>query len=46
MFLPFRKAVASVARRLRAASSPDDWFFGVFQPDRVIDPANGSSYAI
>ncbi|MEW6364294.1 MAG: Orn/Lys/Arg decarboxylase N-terminal domain-containing protein [Acidobacteriota bacterium] len=40
----FRKAVASVAARLRA-SGRNDWFFGVFQPDEVSDPATDKSWS-
>jgi len=35
----FRKAMASVAHRLKATEG-DGWFFGIFQPDHVKDPAN------
>jgi len=31
----FRKAMASVARRLRESDGKHNWFFGVFQPDEV-----------
>ncbi len=38
----FRKAMASVAHRLRAAeANGDGWFFRVFQPDQVRDPETG-----
>jgi arginine decarboxylase len=38
----FRKAMASVAHRLKAAGNGDSsgWFFGMFQPDSVKDTAN------
>jgi arginine decarboxylase len=38
----FRKAMASVAHRLKAADDGNGsgWFFGMFQPDFVRDPAN------
>ncbi len=40
----FRKAMASVAHRLRAADDGSTWFFGMFQPDNVRDPASGESF--
>jgi len=42
----FRKAMASVAHRLKAAENGDSsgWFFGMFQPDAVKDPANGEVF--
>ena len=36
----FRKAMASVARRLSSAEDGSGWFFAVFQPDSVKDVAN------
>ena len=40
--ISFRKAMASVAHRLKAAGNGDSsgWFFGMFQPDSVKDTAN------
>ena len=40
----FRKAMASVAHRLKAESNGNAWFFGMFQPDSVTDPADGEVY--
>ncbi len=38
----FRQAMSSVARRLRAESTNgEDWFFGIYQPEYVTDPATG-----
>ncbi len=38
----FRQAMSSVARRLKAeAANGDDWFFGIYQPEYVTDPATG-----
>src|SRR6516165_9242491 len=37
----FRKAMASVAHRLKVAEGSQGWFFGMFQPDQVTDPSNG-----
>jgi arginine decarboxylase len=38
----FRKAMSSIAHRLRAASSNGEgWFFRLFQPDVVTDPRSG-----
>ncbi len=40
--ISFRQAMASIAHRLRAASeNGDGWFFGVYQPEQVTDPATG-----
>ena len=42
--ISFRQAMSSVAHRLRLASANGDgWFFGVYQPERVTDPATGNS---
>lgn len=35
----FRKAMASVGHRLKAEEDGQGWFFGMFQPDSVMDPA-------
>jgi arginine decarboxylase len=42
----FRKAMASVAHRLKAAEGDkgNGWFFAMFQPDSVRDPATGEVY--
>src|SRR5271154_4040829 len=41
----FRKAMSSVAHRLKAAEvAGDGWFFRLFQPDQVTDPADGKTY--
>ena len=43
--ISFRKAMSSVAHRLRAAErNGDGWFFSIYQPERVTDPADGESY--
>src|SRR5271155_3514747 len=42
--ISFRKAMSSVAHRLRAAQDGDGWFFRLFQPDRVGDPESGETY--
>ena len=42
--ISFRKAMSSVAHRLRAASEGDGWFFRLFQPDQVTDPLEGQVY--
>ena len=40
--ISFRQAMASIAHRLRAASeNGDGWFFGIYQPEQVTDPATG-----
>ena len=42
--ISFRKAMSSVAHRLRAAEDGDGWFFRLFQPDRVTDLTEEKSY--
>jgi arginine decarboxylase len=42
--ISFRKAMSSVAHRLRAAQDGDGWFFRLFQPDQVSDPQTGITY--
>ncbi|WP_334266913.1 Orn/Lys/Arg decarboxylase N-terminal domain-containing protein [Edaphobacter sp. HDX4] len=42
--ISFRKAMSSVAHRLRAAENGGGWFFRLFQPDQVTDPASGEKY--
>ena len=44
--ISFRKAMSSIAHRLRVAEEGDGWFFRLFQPDRVIDPESGKGYLI
>jgi arginine decarboxylase len=42
--ISFRKAMSSVAHRLRIAEeNGDGWFFRIYQPERVIDPETGDS---
>ncbi|MCF3179947.1 arginine decarboxylase [Streptomyces polychromogenes] len=38
----FRQAVVRTGRRIAAAGDRPGWFFGVWQPDHVTDPATGS----
>ena len=40
----FRKAMASVAHRLRSEGNGNSWFFPMFQPESVKDPSNGEVY--
>ena len=42
--ISFRKAMASVAHRLRTAEEGDGWFFRLFQPDMVTDSLSGQAY--
>src|SRR6202789_2273727 len=42
--ITFRKAMSSVAHRLRAAEAGNGWFFRLFQPDLVIDPQTGETH--
>ncbi len=44
--ISFRKAMSSIAHRLRMAEEGDGWFFKLFQPERVTDPRDGHSYLI
>ncbi|MEU8621548.1 Orn/Lys/Arg decarboxylase N-terminal domain-containing protein [Streptomyces sp. NPDC048623] len=37
----FRRAVVRTGRRIAAAGDRPGWFFGVWQPDTVTDPATG-----
>ena len=40
--ISFRQAMSSIAHRLRIASeNGEGWFFGIYQPERVTDPATG-----
>src|ERR1700760_2585255 len=42
--ISFRQAMSSIAHRLRTPSENGEaWFFGVYQPERVTDPATGES---
>jgi arginine decarboxylase len=42
--ISFRQAMSSIAHRLRVESENGEaWFFGVYQPERVTDPATGES---
>src|SRR6202021_966690 len=38
--ISFRKAMSSIAHRLRSANG-DEWFFRIYQPDTVTDPLTG-----
>ncbi len=42
--ISFRKAMSSIAHRLRALEGESGWFFRLFQPDKVTDPADGQTY--
>ncbi len=43
--ISFRKAMSSIAHRLRQAeSNGDGWFFRLYQPEIVIDPQTDESY--
>ncbi len=42
--ISFRKAMSSIAHRLRALEDGEGWFFRLFQPDRVEDPIDGTRY--
>ncbi|MGW2546522.1 Orn/Lys/Arg family decarboxylase [Kitasatospora sp. NPDC001574] len=39
----FRQAVVRTGRRIAAAGDRPPWFFGVWQPDTVTDPATGTT---
>ncbi|MEV4743115.1 Orn/Lys/Arg decarboxylase N-terminal domain-containing protein [Streptomyces sp. NPDC049555] len=41
----FRQAVVRTARRIAQAQDRPPWFFGVWQPEEVTDPATGERYA-
>jgi arginine decarboxylase len=42
--ISFRQAMSSIAHRLRVESiNGESWFFGIYQPERVTDPATGES---
>jgi arginine decarboxylase len=42
--ISFRQAMSSIAHRLRTESENGEaWFFGIYQPERVTDPATGES---
>jgi arginine decarboxylase len=36
--ISFRKAMSSIAHRLRAVENGDGWFFRLYQPEQVFDP--------
>jgi arginine decarboxylase len=40
--ISFRKAMSSIAHRLRSANG-EEWFFRVYQPDQVTDPMTGQT---
>ena len=42
--ISFRKAMSSVAHRLRAAGGGDNWFFRLYQPDQVTDPERRETF--
>jgi arginine decarboxylase len=44
--ISFRKAMSSIAHRLKAQDEGDGWFFRLFQPDKVWDPVDELSYLI
>lgn len=40
--ISFRQAMSSIAHRLRVESeNGESWFFGIYQPEQVTDPASG-----
>lgn len=41
----FRQTMVRTGRRIAAAGDRPDWFFGVWQPGRVTDPATGEQHA-
>jgi arginine decarboxylase len=42
--ITFRKAMSSVAHRLRAADEEGGWFFRLFQPEQVTDSTTGVTH--
>ena len=40
--ISFRKAMSSIAHRLRSANG-EEWFFRIYQPDTVTDPMTGQT---
>ncbi len=40
--ISFRKAMSSIAHRLRSANG-EEWFFRIYQPDTVTDPMTGET---
>jgi arginine decarboxylase len=40
--ISFRKAMSSIAHRLRSANG-EEWFFRIYQPDTVTDPVTGET---
>jgi arginine decarboxylase len=43
--IDFRKRVSTVAQAIMDRDGVDGWFFGVWQPQQVSDPATGAQYA-
>jgi lysine decarboxylase/arginine decarboxylase len=41
----FRRVMARIHRELSAGGSPDDWWFEMWQPERVTDPGTGKKVA-
>ena len=42
--ISFRKAMSSIAHRLRSANG-EEWFFRIYQPDTVTDPMTGADFS-
>ncbi|MHB1021490.1 MAG: Orn/Lys/Arg family decarboxylase [Acidobacteriaceae bacterium] len=42
--ISFRKAMSSIAHRLKAANNGDGWFFRLYQPDQVTNPLDDQTY--
>jgi arginine decarboxylase len=43
--IDFRKRISSLAQAIDQRDGVDAWFFGVWQPEHVTDPASGVQYA-
>jgi arginine decarboxylase len=43
--IDFRKRVVTLARAIAERDGDDGWFFGVWQPEEVRDPASGIKYS-
>jgi arginine decarboxylase len=43
--IDFRKRISSLGQAIAERDGSDAWFFGVWQPERVTDPATGLGYA-
>jgi arginine decarboxylase len=43
--IDFRKRIASLAQAITERDGSHGWFFGVWQPEQVCDPATGVQYA-